>query len=401
MAGPTARALRRQLVEELERSGCLTAPAVRRAFLTVPRERFLRLVGARDGLAAVYENQAIVTRTDALGMPTSSSSQPSIMAVMLERLDLRPGHRVLEIGTGTGYNAALLAAIVGPTGEVTSIELDAGVAAEADVALQSGGHPVRVVVGDGSDGWGAGAPFDRIVATASAAVVPRPWLDQLADDGLLEMPLYLPGASGQQAVVTFRRRGPRLESVAVVPGGFMAMRGGPGAVAVAGPRAASVSVNEFVGGRAAVVVHVAGLGLESVTPAARRRLAALVVSPPRSRRLGGGPPGRRPDVFVGLARIPGLVAVTCFRPEERSSRRGAVGLANRDGRSLALLVGGAGGGARRRLEAYGDHRAETALLDLLAEWRAARRPAVSDLVLEVDFPDVGAGVVRARWRDAH
>lgn len=392
----SGRALRRQLVEELERSGCLSGPAsaVRRAFLAVPRERFLPDVAALAGLAAVYGDEAIVTRTDERGMPTSSSSQPSIMAVMLERLDVHPGHRVLEIGTGTGYNAALLATLVGPGGDVTSVELDAGVATEAEVALRDGGHPVRVAVGDGSEGWSAAAPFDRILATASTAVVPRPWLDQLAEGGLLEVPLHLPGASGQQAVVTFRRRGLRLESVALVPGGFMAMRGPGGG----GPVLAAVSVNEVVGGRAAVVAHVSGPGLESLTAAARRRLAALVLAPPRVRRLAADAADRSPDVFVGLAGLPGLVALTCFRPEETAARRGAVGIASRDGRSLALLVGGAGAGGRRRLEAYGGERAESALLGLLARWRSAGRPALSDLVLDVDFPAAGPGVVRARWR---
>src|SRR5687767_1266842 len=109
---PSSTRLRRQLVEQLETSGCLRSPEIRRAFLAVPREQFLPDVAEREGLGRVYQDQAIVTLRDARGIPASSSSQPSMMVAMLEQLDLRRGHDVLEIGAGTGYNAALLARIV-------------------------------------------------------------------------------------------------------------------------------------------------------------------------------------------------------------------------------------------------------------------------------------------------
>ncbi|MGH2746217.1 MAG: methyltransferase, FxLD system, partial [Thermoleophilaceae bacterium] len=88
---PGSARLRRQLVEHLEGNGCLKSAHVRRAFLAVPRERFLPAIARREGLERVYENQPIVTAKDERGVPTSSSSQPSIMASMLEQLDLRPG----------------------------------------------------------------------------------------------------------------------------------------------------------------------------------------------------------------------------------------------------------------------------------------------------------------------
>lgn len=144
--------LRHALVELLFGEGLLTNPAVADAFLAVPRERFLPHVAIEKGLAAVYRNDAIVTRRDERGTPLSSSSQPSIMAAMLEALALEPGHRVLEVGTGTGYNAALLAELVGPAGRVTSVELDPDLATRAAAALAEGSHRVHVVVGDGRDG---------------------------------------------------------------------------------------------------------------------------------------------------------------------------------------------------------------------------------------------------------
>jgi protein-L-isoaspartate(D-aspartate) O-methyltransferase len=95
------------------------------------------------------------------------------MAVMLEQLDVRPGQRVLEVGAGSGYNAVLLATLVGPGGLVVSGELDDQVARSARAALAQGGYPVQVATADGRHGWAAGAPFDRIIVTASTNDVVR------------------------------------------------------------------------------------------------------------------------------------------------------------------------------------------------------------------------------------
>ena len=99
-----------------------------------------------------------MTKQSAYGAPLSSSSQPAIMAAMLERLDLREGMRVLEIGAGTGYNAALLSVLVGASGRVFSVDVDREVAAEARRALRDGGYKVRVVRAVGRAGLAHGAP---------------------------------------------------------------------------------------------------------------------------------------------------------------------------------------------------------------------------------------------------
>jgi protein-L-isoaspartate(D-aspartate) O-methyltransferase len=226
---PDPAVLRQRLVAHLRRAGTLTDPAVERALLTVPRELFVAPVAARHGLQAVYRDRAIVTKRDALGRPTSSSSQPRIMTAMLEQLQVRPGQRVLEVGAGSGYNAALLAALVGPGGLVVSVELDDQVARSAQAALAQGGYPVQVATADGRHGCAAQAPFDRIIVTASTDDVPRAWFDQLVVGGRLVLPLrlsrrwFLP-----QAVVALRRTAVGLESVAMVPGAFMALRRLPG-----------------------------------------------------------------------------------------------------------------------------------------------------------------------------
>lgn len=225
MAGASTRTvrLRRRLVRELEQRGLIRSAQVRDAFLTVPRETFLSEFAAFEGLEAVYRDEAIPTKFDANGFAVSSSSQPAIMAEMLEQLALEPGMRVLEVGAGTGYNAALLAQIVGPSGAVTTIEIDPEVARGARAALRRGSHQVSVRVGDGRNGFPDRAPFDRIIVTASSEEIPRPWFDQLDEGGLLEVPLRI-NAAGAQVIPTLRKTQGKLEPVSAVCGGFMPMR---------------------------------------------------------------------------------------------------------------------------------------------------------------------------------
>jgi len=117
VAGPAeSTKLRGQLVAELERRGLIQSDRVREAFLAVPRELFVPEFAAREGLAAVYRDQAILTKHNEHGVPVSSSSQPAIMAEMLEQLELAEGMNVLEVGAGTGYDAALLSLLVGKRG---------------------------------------------------------------------------------------------------------------------------------------------------------------------------------------------------------------------------------------------------------------------------------------------
>ena len=123
---------------------------------------------------------------------TSSASMPRIVAVMLDRLQVADGHRVLEIGTGTGYNAALLCARLGDD-KVTSVEVDPATAAEAAGHLAEAGYRPTLVVGDGAGGHADGAPYDRIIATCAVSRIPAAWIEQLADDGVIVAPLTLQG----------------------------------------------------------------------------------------------------------------------------------------------------------------------------------------------------------------
>ncbi|MGH3885395.1 MAG: methyltransferase domain-containing protein [Pseudonocardiaceae bacterium] len=104
-----------------------------------------------------------------------------------------PGHRVLEIGAGTGYNAALLAHLVGPAGKVTTVDIDSKVVRGARECLAAAGYRgVSVVCGDGEFGYSDHAPYDRIVVTAGAWDLPPAWVDQLAAGGRLVVPLRFP-----------------------------------------------------------------------------------------------------------------------------------------------------------------------------------------------------------------
>lgn len=117
---------------------------------------------------------------------TSSSSDRRVVAEMLTLLDAAPGERVLEIGTGTGWSAAVMA----DAGvAVTSIEVDPGIADTAGARLESGGYAVHVVTGDGALGWPEGAPYDRLIATVGAATIPPAWVLQVRLGGRLVVPL--------------------------------------------------------------------------------------------------------------------------------------------------------------------------------------------------------------------
>jgi protein-L-isoaspartate(D-aspartate) O-methyltransferase len=213
MEPSTAEQANQLMVDRLIAEGTLWSPALIAAFRSTPRHRFLdrvfqlqrrsnrwREVLTREPgpeeLRLLYSDRALITRlSPASGaipsMPISSSSQPSLMSQMLEDLKLTGGLSVLEIGAGTGYNAALLAHVVRP-GRVTSMDVDKEVLAEAWDHLR--GFPDREVVlkhADGRSGFAESAPYDRIMVTAATPDLEPAWLEQLADRGLLLAPLML------------------------------------------------------------------------------------------------------------------------------------------------------------------------------------------------------------------
>ncbi len=122
-------------------------------------------------------------------IPTSSNSMPTMVFSMLNDLAAQDGHKVLEVGTGTGWNAALLAARLGAE-NVTSVEVDTAVHEAARKAIENTGLVPTLVLGDGADGYADHAPYDRLIATASTGEIPRAWIDQVKPGGIIVTPWW-------------------------------------------------------------------------------------------------------------------------------------------------------------------------------------------------------------------
>ncbi|MFF0267329.1 methyltransferase, FxLD system [Kribbella sp. NPDC004536] len=213
-----AALLRTALVHHLVSTGTISDPRIAAAFESVPRHVFVPHVP----LQLAYADDVVPMKQDEAGVLTSSVSQPSIVALMLQQAAIRPGDRVLEIGSG-GYNAALLRELAGPGGTVTTVDIDADVTKRARALLDEAGYgDVVVVCADGEFGVPEGAPYDRIVVTVTAWDIAPAWLRQLRPDGRIVVPLRL---RGQTRSIAFDRVGEHLESRSTTMCGFVSMQG--------------------------------------------------------------------------------------------------------------------------------------------------------------------------------
>lgn len=217
---PDADTLRQALVDQLKTMGVIKSAAVEAAFRSVPRHLFVPDVA----LETAYSDAAIPTKMQD-DVAISSSSQPAIMAVMLEQLALEPGQRVLEIGAGTGYNAALMRHIVGERGSVITLDIDQDIVEGARQHLVAAGiHDVQVITADGNPGWPDAAPYDRIILTVGAWDIRPEWRDQLKANGRLVLPLGInPMTFG--AAISFVPENDHLASLSAASAGFMPLRG--------------------------------------------------------------------------------------------------------------------------------------------------------------------------------
>ncbi|WP_436527675.1 protein-L-isoaspartate O-methyltransferase family protein [Actinoplanes sp. HUAS TT8] len=247
---------RRHYLDLIRLDGVRMTPELAAAFGSVPRELFVPegfrrrdggwvAPGDPDFLPTVYRNDVLVTKLNG-DRPVSSSSQPSLMAIMLRELDVRPGMRVLEIGAGTGYNAALMATL-GAT--VTSVDVQEDVADRARSALvRSGIAGVRVVAGDGYLG-DPGEQYDRVIVTVGVTGLSPHWFEQLTPDGLVVAPVE---HAGHHPVLAARPG-----NSAAGPGNRVAGSGGPGnPEAGSGESATSTGPSTPVPGTAAVTARV-------------------------------------------------------------------------------------------------------------------------------------------------
>ncbi|MCG7841479.1 MAG: protein-L-isoaspartate O-methyltransferase [Methanomassiliicoccales archaeon] len=198
------------MVAQLKARGIIASPEVEKAMLKVPRHLFIsedmRPLAYRDAPLAIGEGQTI--------------SAPHMVAMRAESLALINGHKVLEIGTGSGYNAAVMAELVGSEGRIITLERHGSLADKAKRSLHEAGYEnVMVVVSDGSIGYALEAPYDRISVTCGAPRVPMPLLDQLQDGGVMVIPV---GVLEHQSLLRVVKKGEEvltedLGSVVFVP----------------------------------------------------------------------------------------------------------------------------------------------------------------------------------------
>ncbi|WP_394329286.1 methyltransferase, FxLD system [Nocardiopsis sp. CNR-923] len=215
-----ATAARHALVDQLRSQGHIHTTRVAKTFRAVPRHTFVPNAPLEDAYAP---GMTVSIKDNDDGRSISCASAPRIVAMMLEQAALEPGMRVLELGTGTGYNAALLAHLVGPTGQVVTIDVDPDVTDHATDRLKDTRvDNAQVVLGDGALGHPDGAPYDRIIATVGSHQIPAAWVNQLADDGRLIAPVRIAGDVNRSIV--FERDGDHWVSVDSELATFMPLR---------------------------------------------------------------------------------------------------------------------------------------------------------------------------------
>ncbi len=229
-----------QLVDELEREGAIHSSSVEEAFKSIPRHLFIHQLPpyltptdqgwtpfdpsqpSEEALDQIYQTNTAIQLKPA--GPPASSSAPNIMTIMLEALEMSHKMTVLEIGTGSGYNAALLAHLIGHPKGVYTVDNQPEVSQQAEInlnrALMQG---INLICADGGNGYPPNAPYNRIIATTSVYDIPPAWVDQLADGGIMVVPVWM--APGQMPIAKFVKQDNILSGSFITEAGFMAMHG--------------------------------------------------------------------------------------------------------------------------------------------------------------------------------
>lgn len=401
-------ALHQRLVDQLKRNRCIRSAGVEAAFRAVPRHLFLPDVAPEK----VYRDEAIPTK-QIDGVAVSSSSQPAIMAIMLEQLGLEPGQRVLEIGAGTGYNAALMAHIVGASGQVVTVDIDEEIAARARRNLAAAGFDrVQVVCGDGGFGYQSGALYDRIILTVGADDIVPAWHEQLTPDGRIVLPLSL---GGPQVAVAFERAGDHWTSTSVQGCGFMRLRG---AFAADGPQ--TIPLGPEPG-----LTLTVGADLQVDADALYRLLAGPWTDRPAGVRVSPGEVGSGLNLWLALSEPGGCTLTAVGALAERGivprlfgqsgewkscATLGLVGegaialLAPPSDRNSFSRDGSRSSSFPLFVRSFGTEQALAShLVERIAQWDAAGRPSTVGLRIRVYppateySPAAGEFVLRRPW----
>lgn len=350
--------LKDQLVDKLVREGYIQSAEIENAFRNVPRHFFL----PEFGLPEVYTDCSIITQK--LGIePTSSSTAPSLMASMLENLRLEKGQKVLEIGTGTGYNAALLAEIVGDKREVFSVDIDQKIIQEAGQNLANAGYKdITMKCADGSKGFLEHAPFDRIIVTASVRNIPRLLVEQLKEGGIIVLPIWFNGTQITPALE--KQKDSNLVGLSTTIGGFMELR--------------SKTYQEMLAALPQKIPE-KGLLICSEHPELfdKRKLELLLKNVYEERPLPseGISPPRGSSFFIFLALLE-RKSVELFL-EDGGNKFGfgdsAAGIVDLEGDSACLIS------RDNRVFVYGKPSAYQRVISLTKKWEGLKRPGVGRL----------------------
>jgi protein-L-isoaspartate(D-aspartate) O-methyltransferase len=334
--------------------------SIEQAMLEVPRHRFCP---PGTTLKAAYANGVVHTRADGSGRVTSSVSAPWLQARMLHQARVERGMRILEIGSG-GYNAALLAELAGPTGQVVTVDIDPVVVEATRTAIEATGYSGRVtaVQADAAEHLGRGQ-FDRIVVTVGVWDIAPAWIDQLTEDGVLVVPLRARHSSECWSIA-FHRENDLLVGQSSLVCGFVDVQGAaavdPEAVQLTGPRGGAVVARSFD--------QDTDLSrLPATVPGDPVLVPSGVVLPP-------------PGMFVGLRTrlaydLPGLVDLT-FEDRDLLEEDGWrwLPMAHVDGESFAVLsvqrTGDTNGGSQLGAVGFGPRGEQAALtlVDHIEDW---------------------------------
>ena len=368
-----ANDLRNTLVAGLVRQGAIRNSAVREAFATVPRHRFV----PQAALVTAYADRPVFIRWDA-ETPISSSTQPTMMAIMIEQLCLEPSNRVLEIGAGSGYNAAIMAHIVGDAGNVVTVDIDQDIVDEAAANLfKTGFHNVTCVCGDGFKGVPTGQPYDRVIVTVGAYDVSPHWVDQLKDGGILVAPLWFRGAN---LSVALRKEDGELTGLSASPCTFIPIRGiwqrTEGYYPVGDPPDETLQM---------------AIALDSDDVEYRRELGRVFNQSAELREIGRSLEGRfyNQDIYSGLFMF--LTAHPNVYNVYSSSESGLL-----QGAGLALIDPGSMSAAvlsdkyPDQALVYGTSAAYGQLVEMLERWHELGHPAIHNLSIRALYDAPGA-----------
>ena len=380
-SGPNDAAghLRHRLVEDLVSQRAIRSQPIRQAFEEVPRHLFV----PRVDIATAYSNKPIFVRWDA-GIPISSSSEPRMMAIMMEQLGVEPGSRVLEIGAGTGYNAAILANVAGDEGSVITVDIDQDIVDEAAGNLARTGYSnVKAICGDGFVGFPEEQPYDRIAVTVGAYDVSPHWVDQLREGGVIVVPLWFRGFC---LSVALEKRDDELVGLSATPCLFIPMRGtwqpSEGYFPIGDPPDAFLQMT---------------IGLERDDQAYRRALRHLFNQEATLHDAGRSLEGQfhTQNIFSGLYMFltvhPKMFSV--FSASLSSPFRGfGYGLIDLDRMSAAVISDA----DTEHVVVYGNDAAFGQMVDLLDRWDRLGHPTVSDLQVRALF-DTPESVPHGHW----